>query len=247
MVSKNPKITTSWDDGHPLDIKLGNLLKKYSINGTFYTLIKNWANNSLNLEEIKHISNDFEIGGHTYNHAILTLIPEHRMELELSKSKIMLEEKINKEIVSFCYPLGQYNEKIKSLVKKAGYLGARTSKIFKINYLDAFEFHPTIHTANRNILSKGKGILEIGNIGHSSSLLFKGKVFQSWDQIAKESLKYVLEKGGIWHLWGHSWEIEQNKDWKKLESVLEFAKKQGKEYGAEFLDNGEIFKKNQCF
>ena len=94
MVSKKTIITTSWDDGHPLDLKLGKLLKENSIKGTFYTPITNWANESLNLDEIEKLSNDFEIGGHTYNHAILTLIPEQRMNLELSDSKSILEKKI---------------------------------------------------------------------------------------------------------------------------------------------------------
>ena len=29
-------VTTSWDDGHILDLKLSNLLTKYNIKGTFY-------------------------------------------------------------------------------------------------------------------------------------------------------------------------------------------------------------------
>ena len=29
-------ITTSWDDGHPLDFKLAELLNKYNLKGTFY-------------------------------------------------------------------------------------------------------------------------------------------------------------------------------------------------------------------
>ena len=29
-----------------------------------------------------------------------------------------------------------------------------------------------------------------------------------------------MNNGGIWHLWGHSWEIEANSDWDKLESLF---------------------------
>src|SRR4051794_21779274 len=29
-------ITTSWDDGHPLDIRIAELLAKYDLPGTFY-------------------------------------------------------------------------------------------------------------------------------------------------------------------------------------------------------------------
>jgi len=243
MKSKKIIITSSWDDGHPLDIKLGKLLKKYSMKGTFYVPITNWANDSLNFQEIKQISKDFEIGGHTYNHSILTMVPEHRMNLELIQSKKKLEEITEQKIISFCYPLGQYNEKIKELIKKAGYLGSRTSKIFKTNCSDIFEFHPTIHAANRGLLSKGKGVLELTDFSHSSKLLFKGKIFRKWDEIAKESLKSVLKKGGIWHLWGHSWEIEEDKNWNSLENLLQFVKEETGKYEVEFLTNGEIFER----
>ena len=33
-------------------------------------------------------------------------------------------------------------------------------------------------------------------------------------------MDYVIKHGGVWHLWGHSWEIEKNKDWDKLEEVF---------------------------
>ena len=29
-------ITTSWDDGHPLDLRVAELLAKYGLQGTFY-------------------------------------------------------------------------------------------------------------------------------------------------------------------------------------------------------------------
>jgi len=31
---------------------------------------------------------------------------------------------------------------------------------------------------------------------------------------------FIMNNGGIWHLWGHSWEIEANSDWDKLESIF---------------------------
>jgi hypothetical protein len=35
-------VTTSWDDGHKLDMKLAVLLKKYGIKGTFYICPNEW-------------------------------------------------------------------------------------------------------------------------------------------------------------------------------------------------------------
>jgi hypothetical protein len=43
---------------------------------------------------------------------------------------------------------------------------------------------------------------------------------KSWDRIALETLDFVIQNGGLWHLWGHSWEIEEHSGWKKLTNVL---------------------------
>ena len=40
-------IATSWDDKHPLDFKLGKILSKNNIPGTFYILITNYENKTI--------------------------------------------------------------------------------------------------------------------------------------------------------------------------------------------------------
>ena len=32
----------------------------------------------------------------------------------------------------------------------------------------------------------------------------------------------TLEEGGVYHLWGHSWEIDKNEDWNRLERVFKY-------------------------
>jgi hypothetical protein len=51
-------------------------------------------------------------------------------------------------------------------------------------------------------------------------VLKKNLFFKSWDRIAIETLNFVAENGGIWHLWGHSWEVDENNDWERLERVF---------------------------
>ena len=56
------KILTSWDDGHELDLRVMELLRKYKLPGIFFIPIESWGYS--NLEKYK----DFEIGCHTYTH-----------------------------------------------------------------------------------------------------------------------------------------------------------------------------------
>ena len=46
-----------------------------------------------------------------------------------------------------------------------------------------------------------------------------------------------LEDGGIWHLWGHSWEIDQLGLWDELAEMLDYV------HGREdvlYLNNGDV-------
>lgn len=235
-------ITTSWDDGHPLDFKLGNLLTKYAIPGTFYIPLSIKEKKLMSREEMKSLSKQFEIGGHTLTHATLTELSKEEMHKEISHGKEKLES-ICSEIISFAYPRGQYNRQVIESVKKSGFKGARTAEFLRYKIRDLFEYHPTVHAFNRILASRGKQTVTTEDKELSLALLISGTIFKAWDHIAKKTLDFVLEKGGIWHMWGHSWEIDANNDWERLSEVLEYANKKGKEYGAEFLTNGEIFRK----
>jgi peptidoglycan/xylan/chitin deacetylase (PgdA/CDA1 family) len=239
---KRAIITTSWDDGHPLDFKLAKLLSSNKIPGTFYIPLSNDENEVMSSENIKELSKNFEIGGHTLNHKILTLLSEDEMEKEITQGKENLE-KICGEVQSFAYPRGQYNKKVINAVKKAEFLGARTGELLHTKMRNNFELHTTVQSVNRVFASKGKQILKSDSKSLSFLLITSGTIFKTWDFIAKKTLDYVLEHGGIWHLWGHSWEIDMNNDWKRLSDVLEYVKTKGSQFEAEFLTNGQIFKK----
>ena len=57
-------ITTSWDDGHRLDLKLKNLLLKYNIPATFYVPISNKERDCMNSTQINEIARKFDIIWH---------------------------------------------------------------------------------------------------------------------------------------------------------------------------------------
>ena len=66
------KILTSWDDGHPLDLKLAGLLDKYKIEGIFYIPKNNPEGPVISPSQIRQLAKKFEIGAHTINHVDLT-------------------------------------------------------------------------------------------------------------------------------------------------------------------------------
>jgi hypothetical protein len=50
--------------------------------------------------------------------------------------------------------------------------------------------------------------------------LLRGSRARSWSAIADTLLAHAAEIGGVFHLWGHSWEIEENGQWQVLDEVL---------------------------
>ena len=49
-------ITTSWDDGHSLDLKLAGLLQKYDIPATFYIPVIHIKREHMTPQEIREIA-----------------------------------------------------------------------------------------------------------------------------------------------------------------------------------------------
>lgn len=68
-------------------------------------------------QEIKEMADSklVEIASHSYNH--VNLIHSKDLDLEIIKSKEILEEKLKTEISTFVYPMGKFNEKIHKKVK----------------------------------------------------------------------------------------------------------------------------------
>ena len=65
-------------------------------------------------------------GSHTKTHRNLCLMEDGEIRKELMDSKLQLEEKLGMKQVGFCYPFGIYDDRVKRLVRDAGFDYART-------------------------------------------------------------------------------------------------------------------------
>src|ERR1017187_281306 len=126
---KRVVITTSWDDGHRLDLRLAKLLQKYDLPGTFYISPHDQEfkrSELLKPAEIKRLGQSFEIGAHTMTHPRLTKVSDKVAEQEILDSKKYLEKVTGSKVTSFCYPGGNYNRRHVAMVRQAGLTYART-------------------------------------------------------------------------------------------------------------------------
>ena len=79
----------------------------------------------MNQQQILELhSAGFEIGSHALHHPRLPSLPEEKAWEEISRSRELLEIMINAPVRTFAYPYGLANDKIKRMVKDAGYATA---------------------------------------------------------------------------------------------------------------------------
>jgi peptidoglycan/xylan/chitin deacetylase (PgdA/CDA1 family) len=184
-------VTTSWDDGSIDDLKLAALLTKQGIKGTFYLpgVLNQFT--PLQKEDNLALASLHEIGAHTLTHPHLTQIPEAEAKTEIKHSKLYLEEILNRKITMFSYPYGQYNEDIKRIIKDCGFTGARRVQFNPTGALpDAYEFGVTVEASNGRFYKAAETSPEM-----------------DWEARAKKLFDSALKNGGIWHMWGQSWDI----------------------------------------
>ena len=68
------------------------------------------------------------IGSHGHNHYNLGQIEPEFAKMEMEHSKALLETAIQKEVKYIAYPDGSYNESVKDMAEKAGYVGQMAVK-----------------------------------------------------------------------------------------------------------------------
>lgn len=227
-------VTTSWDDGHKLDIKLAALLRRYGIKATFYICPEDRefpAADLLSPEEVRELAVDFEIGAHTLTHPHLDRLDETAARREICDSKDRLERILGTPLSSFCYPYGDYNEETKRLVREAGFKSARSVRRFVTRSGDPLAAGTSVDTFDH----RRDGMMSVLRL--SGNRPWRVPWLRRWDNLAKIMFVQARDRRGVFHLWGHSHEIEAHNDWQRLEAFLAWLKEQE---NVTFVCNGDL-------
>ena len=212
-------ITTSWDDGHVLDFKLATLLHKYNLPGTFYIPKENPERAVMTEAEIYELAKKFEIGGHTLHHTRLYNKEKLFLQNEIGGSFQWLQNLLGYAPVSFCFPGGVYTQTSVTAVFDCGYKVARTTELLNTKTTTHRKLMPT--TLQMYEHSKFTYIKHLVKRGKAVNLVkFLQAPFENAIQHLAEYYLNTMGDGDCFHLWGHSWEIEEQGLWQKLEDVL---------------------------
>lgn len=228
-------VTTSWDDGHVYDFALADLLDDYGLPGTFYIAPRNCElppRARLRDRDILELAGRFEIGGHTLTHLRLTGLDDAAARSEISSGKTYLEDRIGRRLTSFCYPGGEYAPQHTSMVQAAGFDLARTVERHRIDRQYPAMEAPTSFHAYRHLRDGGAALRMAGG-----DPVLAAHYFLHWDEWAIALFDRALATGGVFHLWGHSWELAQRGDWERLEKVLAHISRRSE---VAYLSNGDL-------
>jgi peptidoglycan-N-acetylglucosamine deacetylase len=233
-------ITTSWDDGHPLDLRVAEMLMKHGLKGTFY-VPRTAPTETMTEGQIRDVSGSFEIGAHTLDHVVLTRTTEHRARREIMDSKSWIESTTGKPCVMFCAPEGKFAKPHLEMVRRAGYLGLRSVELGSLEFprrqLGVLVMPTSLQAYPHGFLAFAKNAIKRRRLDNFWRFVTHGRS-SDWPALAASFLSGGMEHGGVFHLWGHSWELEATAQWRRLDEALHFLS--GFTSAASALTNGSI-------
>lgn len=230
-------ITTSWDDGHPCDRRLADLLGKYNLKGTFYIPQHNAEHRVMKETEIADLGRNFEIGGHTLRHRNLRRLSPCDAYDEINGSFHWLRSLLQKDPVSFCPPFGAYSKRSLAEIYAAGFKVVRTVELLSPDQ-KAGVLPTTIQMFDHTPLTLFKHLVKRGRI-RNLRLWINSRFAADTCRLVDHYLEFIATHGGCLHLWGHSWEIEEHRYWARLEDIFSAISKLP---GFTYVENGQLAK-----
>jgi peptidoglycan/xylan/chitin deacetylase (PgdA/CDA1 family) len=214
--------TCSIDDGHPSDLKMANLLSKHGLNGTFFVPIKNREGPPvMSRGQIREIGRRFEIGSHTYDHCFLKNVDLTEAHYQITEGKKRLEDLLGRAVTGFCYPGGKYRQGDADMVKAAGFGYARTTMNLCFDAGDnPFEMPTTVqfYPHDRNVYLRN--FARFGKWMERRNGLRIAVQHKDWIERLYAMFDHAASRGGSFHLWGHSKDIDQLNAWREMDRFL---------------------------
>lgn len=215
-------LTTSWDDGHPRDLRVAEMLIKHGIPGTFY-VPRSAETGTMSPAQLRELARGFEIGAHTLNHVVLTETPAVQANEEIAASKCWIEDQIDAACHMFCPPRGRFSRRHLTAVRQAKFLGLRTVELASLDYprdREGLLIMPTsVQAQPHRSADYIRNFVRRAAVRNFWWYVIHGNA-SDWVAMARNLLDRVTARGGVFHLWGHSWELRTGAQWLRLEEVL---------------------------
>ena len=216
---KKKALTLSYDDGVKQDVRLIEIMNKYSLKGTFNINAGYIANESaptgrMPREKIYSLYKDsgHEVAIHGFRHHMMEKLSTNHAVFEIIEDRRQLENLFGTIIRGCAYPFGTYNDTIVDVLRLCGIKYARTvvsTEKFDVP-TDWLRLPATCHHNNPHLFELADKFLNEQNIR------------APW----------------LFYLWGHSYEFDNDNNWDVIER---FAEKMGNREDIWYATNIEIY------
>jgi peptidoglycan-N-acetylglucosamine deacetylase len=198
------KVVQCWDDGVHDDIRLTEILRKHGARASFNLNPSlhgagrqgGWREKhqksiyKLSLNELNSVYEGFVIANHSMSHPAATKIPLEQWRKEVVDARKILQDWFQQPILGFVYPFGDYGDATAEVVREAGHVYARTTRIATPCFPpeDSIKFHADCH--------------------------FLTEDFWERYERAKSSGR------GVFYFWGHSYELKTEPQWEAFDRKI---------------------------
>ncbi|NQV61926.1 MAG: polysaccharide deacetylase family protein [Alphaproteobacteria bacterium] len=207
---------------------MAELLAKYGLPGTFYIPIRNAEGRAvLPSSELRALGQKFEIGSHTRDHMYLHKTTSTIMEEQITTGKSMLEDSLGHSVSGFAYPGGKNNAMVRAAVARAGFEYARTTENFRLDPpSDVYRISTTLQIFPHRRSTYVRNLIARGHPSARARVFLRAVAANNIFTLMCETLQLARETGGVFHIWGHSWEIDEFGLWQTLEDFLAYASRE---------------------
>lgn len=215
-------VTTSWDDGHPLDLRVADALARHGIAGTFYVPTRNSEGlDVMQPHEVRGIGAQFELGGHGLDHVVLTRLSRQDIRQQVVSNKAWLEDITGRDVRGFCYIRGEWNTMTADVVREAGFSYARCVTAFHVTPgRDPFSVPVTIQFHPQGVVRLARHLVRRGPTPQRIRLGLVAMKHSDMVRRVEAMLRVCMATGSCFHLYGHSWQIEAHGLWQALDDAL---------------------------
>ncbi len=216
-------LTFSYDDGHPCDERLINILDNYGLHGTFNinynSFMSRWGKTEESLKERVELYKNHEVAVHGLTHPHLDTLSTPAITYEIFKDREGLEKIFGRIVNGMAYPYYRAGgEKTDHAMRACGINYGRVTPAsynFKLPS-DWYNWNPTCHHKDPRLMELAEKFLEA------------------------EVQQYSL----LFYVWGHSFEFDAQNNWEIMERFAPYIS--GKE-DVWYATNGEIYNYLEAF
>lgn len=134
------RVAITFDDGYESQLWGAEVLRRFEFPATFFIVPRyldgvcvdsryweRWGH--MGWKQAEELTREgFELGAHSTTHPDLTSCDDSELRKEVAGSRAMLEQRLGRTIISFSYPFGRHNHRVRDAVQAAGYQLACTSR-----------------------------------------------------------------------------------------------------------------------